>query len=256
MKKKYKIILFAVLFLVVVQVSNLVIFLILKRFGILESQKWLSIIIHLPILTMLIGSVLVLKVYEINLNFELKSLSYTKISVLLFVFICCFVFSFLYEMLLNIGSGKLFFIKLIMPKLSWSKFSYFLIVLIIGPVVEEVLYRRIIFVKLKKHYSLLVSVLISSILFSVFHMDINNLVPAFIAGIFFAYVYHITKSLTVVIVFHSLDNLMINFATTTKVNFEPIVFVLYLTMFMMAFVGLIFGFKKLQKLYNVKNELE
>ncbi len=257
MKKKYKVLLFAVLFLVSLQISNIIITLILSKTDFISHNLEVYIIYYcLPISTLLIGTAIVIKVYKFKLNLGVKILSHEEITVLFFVNICFFLFSLLYDFLLNIGSENLFFIKPKIPELEWNNFITVFIVLIIGPVVEEILYRRIIFVKLKKHYSLLVSVLISSILFSVFHMDINNLVPAFMAGIFFAYVYHITKSLLIVIICHSLINLMVIFSTTTKVDFEPIVFVLYLTMFMMAFIGLILGFKKLQKLYNVKNELE
>jgi membrane protease YdiL (CAAX protease family) len=75
--------------------------------------------------------------------------------------------------------------------------------LILAPIIEEVFYRGLFFAELRKKFNLPVSILISSLLFGMFH---SNILVSGMAGAYLAYVYEKKKSLPVNIFLHSLLN--------------------------------------------------
>ena len=90
---------------------------------------------------------------------------------------------------------------------------YFLSLAILVPFVEELIFRRLFFSALRQKASLLKATLISSLIFSLIHLDPARLVPAFIVGIALALVYERTKSLIVCTAVHGVTNFLIFLAT-------------------------------------------
>ena len=83
----------------------------------------------------------------------------------------------------------------------------FLLLVIAAPILEELLFRGIILDGLLKKYSPFVSILISSILFGVAHLNPWQFVNGLIIGIFSGWVYYRTRSLLPSIIIHASANL-------------------------------------------------
>ena len=77
---------------------------------------------------------------------------------------------------------------------------------VLAPVIEEVYFRRFLFVSLRKKMNFLPALLISSILFMAVH---PNLALGAIGGIYLGYVYEKGKSLPANIMIHSIVNLTV-----------------------------------------------
>lgn len=93
--------------------------------------------------------------------------------------------------------------------ISSNKNSIFVIILIclISPISEEILYRGAIFSYLRKNYSLKFSIFTQALIFSIFHFDIIQSMYTFILGIILGVIYRYTNSLIGVILMHMLFNI-------------------------------------------------
>lgn len=76
----------------------------------------------------------------------------------------------------------------------------------IAPIVEEVVCRGIIFNGLRRRYSEIWAVIISSFLFAFAHLNLQQGINAFFLGIFLAWIYAKTKSLYLCIALHAFNN--------------------------------------------------
>jgi len=81
-------------------------------------------------------------------------------------------------------------------------------VLIIAPIFEELFFRKFLFGEVLKKHSLTISILVSSICFSIIHLpSYRNLLPTFIFGIIACLIYKKTKNILYTIILHFLTNL-------------------------------------------------
>lgn len=81
-------------------------------------------------------------------------------------------------------------------------------VIILGPIVEELLFRGLIFNELAKYRNGLFPIIISGLLFGLFHREPVQVVYATLLGFILGFVYSKTNSLPVVIFMHILNNLL------------------------------------------------
>lgn len=84
----------------------------------------------------------------------------------------------------------------------------FIAIVIAAPILEELIFRGIILDGLLKRYSPLKSIVISSALFGIVHLNPWQFITAFIIGMFSGWVYYKTKKLTLSILIHFVNNLM------------------------------------------------
>ena len=84
----------------------------------------------------------------------------------------------------------------------------FLLMVVIAPVVEEILYRSVILDCLLFHYSPVVSIIISSVIFGLAHLNPWQFIAAFILGLLSGYLYYKYKNLTINVVLHASVNLV------------------------------------------------
>lgn len=77
---------------------------------------------------------------------------------------------------------------------------------IAGPVLEEVLFRGAITKALLEKYSPTVAIVISALLFGLFHINPAQILPAFLIGLLLAWTYYKTASLIPCILMHILNN--------------------------------------------------
>jgi len=81
-----------------------------------------------------------------------------------------------------------------------------IMVVIIGPLFEEILFRGMILDGFLKRYSPWKSILWSSFLFGLFHFNPWQFIPAFILGVIMGYVFWKTRSLWLCIFVHFVNN--------------------------------------------------
>ncbi|MBM4465802.1 MAG: CPBP family intramembrane metalloprotease [Chloroflexi bacterium] len=77
---------------------------------------------------------------------------------------------------------------------------------IVAPVVEEVFFRGFVFAGLRQRYDWKKAALISSALFAVIHVTPTAMIPIFILGLIFAYLYHRSNSIWPAVLMHVSTN--------------------------------------------------
>ncbi|WP_442902258.1 lysostaphin resistance A-like protein [Flavobacterium sp. C4GT6] len=89
-----------------------------------------------------------------------------------------------------------------------SFFSYysFIRLLLITPILEELLFRRLILANLFSRYNIYISIVITSLLFSFCHLDLNNSLIFFIGSIILCLAYLKTRDIRYSIILHILMN--------------------------------------------------
>jgi membrane protease YdiL (CAAX protease family) len=80
---------------------------------------------------------------------------------------------------------------------------------IIGPILEEIVFRKIIFGSLHNRYNFFISALISSVIFAAAHMEFQHILLYSAMGFTFAFLYVITKSIFVPIFAHVAMNTLV-----------------------------------------------
>jgi len=83
----------------------------------------------------------------------------------------------------------------------------FMLMVVAAPILEELIFRGIILDGLLKKYSPEKSILLSSLLFGLVHLNPWQFVTGFIIGIFAGWIYYKTKSLSLTIIIHAAANL-------------------------------------------------
>jgi uncharacterized protein len=80
---------------------------------------------------------------------------------------------------------------------------------IIGPILEEIVFRKIIFGSLHKRYTFFISALISSVVFAAAHMEFQHILLYSAMGFTFAFLYVKTKTIIVPIFAHVAMNTLV-----------------------------------------------
>lgn len=84
----------------------------------------------------------------------------------------------------------------------------FILLVFAAPVFEELIFRGIILEGLLKKYSPILSILISSLLFGIVHLNPLQFITGFILGIFSGWVYYKTRNLLYSVIIHATCNLI------------------------------------------------
>jgi len=90
---------------------------------------------------------------------------------------------------------------------------------IFGPILEEIIFRRVIFGSLVQVYGFWISAIVSGIIFAAVHLDFSHILLYTVCGLVFAYIYHQTKRLLASIIAHILLN---SFVVTVNFYYEDI----------------------------------
>lgn len=88
---------------------------------------------------------------------------------------------------------------------------------IISPLAEELVFRGIVYNELKRSYRLPIAMLISALLFGLYHMNTIQGVYGFIMGLLLAYLYEYFGSLLWPVLVHMLANILAYLLTSTNV---------------------------------------
>lgn len=92
------------------------------------------------------------------------------------------------------------------PLFAGSLWINFLAIVIIGPITEEVLFRGLIYTRLKAGMPTIVAAVLSALIFGLAHGEVIWVIDAAIAGLMFVWLFEITHSLYAPIVMHMTNN--------------------------------------------------
>lgn len=95
----------------------------------------------------------------------------------------------------------------------------FIAMVIIAPLLEEILFRGIIFARLREYMSVKVAIVISALIFGIIHGNVVQGIYAFIIGVCLAYIYERYNTLLAAVLFHMSANLM----SVIMTECEPVV---------------------------------
>ena len=201
---------------------------------------------------------------KLNFFFIVKSLIYILsigmiYYIIYFIFDNAFLFNF-FKYFNDILSGKkniTIYDILILEKSLRPCFEPFMFIatVIISPIFEEILYRGLMYNKLKEISNAFIGVLISSILFALLHIPkygfgINTFF-LFLVGILLAYCYEKTDNIYVPILVHSINNF---FIFLFKYVYFYFLIVIYFIIFIIGIIIAIQEIKKhlkVQKTFNL-----
>lgn len=93
----------------------------------------------------------------------------------------------------------------------------------IKPVEEELVFRGLVYGRMRKYFSAVVAIPVSALLFGAYHGNLVQLVYAFIMGCFLAYVFEKYKSLKASLLVHSGANLIV-YITSSSPGVNQLVF--------------------------------
>jgi len=225
----------------------------------LPMEQWVYYMRIINLSTQLVSYLIVFMVFKINISWretqnELKNLDWKLIKYLLILTVG---FEFLDRPFFDF-SRIVDFIKTstvepyILPeKSTFSIFYRGFLTLLIAPIFEELLFRKYMFTELLKKYSLTVSIISSSALFSLIHLPVyRNLIPTFVFGVVCCLVYIKTKNIVYTIVLHFFTNLSLLLLTIYGESYYKWMFGLefnffYWLLFGVGGVLLWFGIKKI-----------
>lgn len=98
--------------------------------------------------------------------------------------------------------------------------SFFQSVIVLGiavPIAEEFMFRGLVYRRLKNIVSVRTAVVISALLFGIYHMNLIQFLYASAFGILLAFIYEKFQNIAASIIFHSAANLFIYFAANIKI---------------------------------------
>ena len=201
---------------------------------------------------------------KLNLSVIVKGLIYLSSIMMIyyiiqFIFDNAFLFNF-FKYFNDVLTGKkniTIYDILILEKLQRPRFEPFMLIatVIISPIFEEILYRGLMYNKLKQISNAFIAILISSILFALLHIPgygFNIKIFCFVLdGILLTYCYEKTDNIYVPILVHSVNNFFIFLFNYVYFYF---LIVIYFIIFIMAFIILIIDiikYVKVRKTFNL-----
>lgn len=119
-------------------------------------------------------------------------------------------------------------------------------VCIIGPIMEEVIFRGFILKSMQK-YGNLTAIIVTSILFSMFHLNLVQFVPPILIGFVLAFITIKSKSIFPSIIAHMFNNTVafaMSFMTSTDSILQNVIMIIYM---FGSLLGLIFFIRKYGK---------
>lgn len=127
--------------------------------------------------------------------------------------------------------------------LNYNSISEYLVlftsVVIIAPILEELLFRGILFSETKKYLNVAAAIVINGLCFAIYHMNIIQGINTFFMGMVLSYVYYYRRNIKEAIAIHMINNLI---AMMMDVNY-------YVTIIIgtIAFISIIFSIKYLRE---------
>ncbi len=148
-------------------------------------------------------------------------------------------------------------IKKMFEKIMKPNIFSFLAAVIAAPILEEIFFRGIILEGLLKNYSPQKSIIWSSVIFGISHLNPWQALPTMFAGVFIGWIYWKSNSLIPGILIHLLNNLIAFSAIVfSNKNSEPFIQIsdnkiIYFTFMLVSLIILVVGLKVLNKRFKI-----
>lgn len=139
-----------------------------------------------------------IKIQKTKINFQLGS------KYLYFMFIGISISMILNIMMYSIGLNK------VDETMITFSLSSIVSTAIFGPIIEELIFRNVIYSKLKETFSVISSIIITSLFFGIFHLNIIQAIYAFLFSLVTTYMYEKYNNLIVPICIHCFGNLSVS----------------------------------------------
>lgn len=118
---------------------------------------------------------------------------------------------------------------------------------IVSPLAEEVVFRGIIFNRMKREYSVISAALLSALMFGFYHGNSVQGIYAFLIGCLIAYTYERFGSFFYAVLFHGVANVAVYTITGTEALYKIIVTPVNYVVFALISIVLIFFIEKIRK---------
>ena len=110
---------------------------------------------------------------------------------------------------------------------------------ILGPIIEELIFRGIVYNRLKEITSIKASMIISTIIFALFHFELSQIFYAFLMGFLFVNIYEFYGNLKASIIAHMSANIVITLFIYNIINFSVInQLIIYIISFVIFIISL------------------
>ena len=158
-----------------------------------------------------------LKSLGFNYYSIVKTLWYSFLA-LIFIFMFSFVYVLILKFLLGIEAPPSKIEELISNN-NISSNILIVVTAVIAPFCEEVYFRGFLYSAFKKSFGVTLGLFLSSLLFSLAHLELYSFFPILVIGWILAYIYEKTKSIFTVIFLHSVYNLILILILLGKIEF-------------------------------------
>lgn len=227
---------------------------ILTMLGLYQTKYQLSIT-YIELITTVITYIIIIKKHVVKGKNSLKLKYKLNIKIYLFAVLILIGYNLVYGNSLGIlieSIDKNSWIFKTMRDLMQNSVVAFISMLLVAPVFEEIIFRGIILEQLSIRYSKIMSVLVSAVLFGVFHFNFIQGINAFFLGIILGTIYVKTNSLVPCILVHFTNNLTsyasVYFPSVFNDDFSIIQLVLGIIILMAAII--VFINKDKEKIYE------
>jgi sodium transport system permease protein len=183
------------------------------------------ILLSIPALTILLVVIIasILVRLDVKESFKLNKFSIKKLFILLLFFIGMKIIA---SYIVNFVSS--YFPSMVEQYSLLDKFLSFdnvllaiLVVALLPAICEELLFRGVVYNSFNKRYGAIIAIIVSALLFGVFHMNWIQGINAFVLGLALGYAYYKSGSIFVPMILHFLNNLLGVLAMfNDKLNFE------------------------------------
>ena len=136
---------------------------------------------------------------------------YPILTTVLITAVCIFGFNYLIS-IVDMGIVSLTGNPLAGVEVPTSVIGYIVVIIsfaIVPAIVEELIYRGVVFNGLNKTYKPAVSILLSALIFALMHFGVHQFVYQFIMGVILAALTYFTGSILYGIIFHMINNLTV-----------------------------------------------
>jgi membrane protease YdiL (CAAX protease family) len=144
------------------------------------------------------------KVGEVNINLNIGN---RRVLVLALVGTIALLLGIISPIVTSIPMPESFK-KVFLELGKMNGFVSILLAVLAAPILEEFIFRGIVLDGLLKRYSPMKSILVSSLLFGLVHLNPWQFITGFTMGVFIGYVYLNTRSLLLAMLMHSINNLI------------------------------------------------
>ncbi len=254
MKEKVTIISFVFLVLFLIQGTHFLLMLGVAELGLLSyTEEGIFLLLAFQVLLFL-GILLSSKWFGVRPRLNFKSFSFRIIVLGLILSLALFFLqsAIEWEFLILLANSKLKFFEVSTGYLDDSYVLVgFVLSILTAPILEEILYRGIIFSKLKEYFNLRISIILASFFFAIMHLNLEGFFAYFFVGIVLTYLYSITKLLWLNILVHFIYNILAGILRTSIHTTSETTFYMGVLTMVLSILYLIWVLPRFEKYTNI-----